>query len=44
MKLRISEKLLLPAEAVTQKFAILGRTGSGKSYAATKLLFPAGLI
>lgn len=37
MKLRISEKLALPLDAVTQKFAILGRTGSGKSYCATKL-------
>jgi DNA helicase HerA-like ATPase len=36
-KLHISEKLSLPIDAVTQKFGILGRTGSGKSYAATKL-------
>jgi hypothetical protein len=36
-KLRFSEDLALPLDAVTQKFAILGRTGSGKSYAATKL-------
>jgi hypothetical protein len=36
-KLRLSEDLALPLDAVTQKFAILGRTGSGKSYAATKL-------
>lgn len=35
-KLHISEKLSLPIDAVTQKFGILGRTGSGKSYAATK--------
>lgn len=33
----ISHDLTLPIEAVTQKFAFLGRTGSGKSYAATKL-------
>jgi uncharacterized protein len=37
VKLRISDKLSLPIDAVTQKFGILGRTGSGKSYAATKL-------
>jgi uncharacterized protein len=36
-KLVISDTLSLPLDAVTQKFAILGRTGSGKSYAATKL-------
>lgn len=36
-KLRISDDLLLPLDAVTQKLAFLGRTGSGKSYAATKL-------
>ena len=35
-KLRISDSLSLPIDAVTQKFGILGRTGSGKSYAATK--------
>ncbi|HLG97199.1 MAG TPA: DUF87 domain-containing protein [Bryobacteraceae bacterium] len=35
----------LPVDAVTQKFAFLGRTGSGKTYAATKLaeeMFSAG--
>lgn len=37
MKLKISETLSLPIEAVTQKLAFLGTTGSGKSYAATKL-------
>src|ERR1700730_4261113 len=37
MKLRISHSLSLPIDAVTQKFGILGRTGSGKSYASTKL-------
>lgn len=35
--LAISHQLKLPIDAVTQKFAILGRTGSGKSYCATKL-------
>lgn len=37
MKLRISNELRLPLDVVTQKLAFLGRTGSGKSYAATKL-------
>jgi hypothetical protein len=36
-KIHISSQLSLPINAVTQKFGILGRTGSGKSYAATKL-------
>jgi hypothetical protein len=36
-KLHISKQLSLPIDAVTQKLAILGRTGSGKSYFATKL-------
>ena len=36
-KIHISSQLSLPIDAVTQKFGILGRTGSGKSYAATKL-------
>jgi uncharacterized protein len=35
--LDISSTLSLPIDAVTQKLAMLGRTGSGKSYAATKL-------
>jgi hypothetical protein len=35
--LEISSTLSLPIDAVTQKLAMLGRTGSGKSYAATKL-------
>jgi hypothetical protein len=35
--LRISNDLALPLEAVTQKFAFLGRTGSGKTYGATRL-------
>jgi hypothetical protein len=33
-KLEISRDLLLPLEAVTQRFAFLGRTGAGKSYNA----------
>lgn len=37
MKLNLSPDLSLPLDAVTQKFAFLGRTGSGKTYAATKL-------
>ena len=36
-QLRIAADLSLPVDAVTQKFAFLGRTGSGKTYAATKL-------
>ena len=36
-KLRISPDLPLPLEAVTERLAFLGRTGSGKSYAAQKL-------
>ncbi len=35
--LRIADNLILPADAVTQKFAFLGRTGSGKTYGAMKL-------
>jgi hypothetical protein len=30
-------RLILPMDAATQKFAFLGRTGTGKSYAASKL-------
>ena len=37
MKLRMSQELSLPLDAVTQKLAFIGRTGSGKTYAATKL-------
>src|ERR1043166_6228417 len=37
MKLNVSDDLKLPIEAVTEKFAFLGRTGSGKSYAAQKM-------
>jgi hypothetical protein len=33
-KLRISESLSLPVDAVTQRISILGRTGSGKSHTA----------
>lgn len=36
-QLELSKDLHLPANAVTQKFGILGRSGSGKSYAAGKL-------
>lgn len=34
--IRIADKLALPLDAVTQKFAYLGKTGSGKTYGATK--------
>ena len=37
MRLRIAEDLSLPIEAVTEKLGFLGRTGSGKTYAAQKL-------
>jgi hypothetical protein len=37
MKLKLADNLELPLEAVTQKFAFLGRTGSGKTYGAGKL-------
>lgn len=37
MKLHIAATLSLPLNAVTQKLAMLGRTGSGKTYGATKL-------
>lgn len=35
--LQLADRLSLPVDAVTEKLAFLGRTGSGKSYAATKL-------
>lgn len=35
--LLIAKDLALPVDAVTQKTAFLGRTGSGKTYGATKL-------
>lgn len=35
--LRLSADLTLPLEAVTQKFAFLGKNGSGKTYGASKL-------
>lgn len=35
--LSLAQDLQLPMRAVTEKFAFLGRTGSGKTYAATKL-------
>lgn len=37
MKIHLSEHLSLPLDAVTQKLAFIGRTGSGKTYAATSL-------
>lgn len=37
MTLSISNDLALPTSGVTQKYAFLGRTGSGKSYASSKL-------
>ncbi len=38
MKLKLAEDMSLPAdEAVTQKYGFIGRSGSGKSYAAMKL-------
>jgi DNA helicase HerA-like ATPase len=37
MKLKISDNLVLPVDAVTQAIGFLGRRGSGKTYAATKL-------
>jgi hypothetical protein len=36
-KLQLSPDLSLPMEAVTEKLGFLGRTGTGKSYAAMKL-------
>lgn len=36
-KLPLAENLSLPLDAVTQKIAVLGMTGSGKSYCMTKL-------
>jgi hypothetical protein len=36
-ELAIAKDLWLPVDAVTQKLAFLGRTGSGKTYGATKL-------
>lgn len=35
--LQIAKDLILPVDAVTQKFAILGTSGSGKSFTAMKL-------
>ena len=37
MKLKLAEGLSLPVDAVTQKLAWLGVTGSGKTYGASKL-------
>jgi predicted GTPase len=36
-KLRISDALALPIDAITQRIAMLGRTGSGKSSTAVAL-------
>src|SRR5580700_8926167 len=36
-RLHISDDLWLPLDAVTQKFGILGTSGSGKSFTAMKL-------
>src|SRR5438105_460641 len=36
-KLEIAEDFALPIEAVTESIALLGRKGSGKTYAAQKL-------
>ena len=37
-RLQIASDLSLPINAVTQKFAFLGRTGNGKTYAVLKLI------
>jgi hypothetical protein len=37
MKLKLSDTLSLPIDAVTQTFAFLGRRGSGKTYGSGKL-------
>ena len=36
-KMKLARDLILPLDFVTEKAAILGRTGSGKSYCATKM-------
>lgn len=36
-KLKLADELALPVEAVTQKLAWIGTTGSGKTYGASKL-------
>lgn len=36
--IRLADGIILPANAATQRFAFLGRTGSGKSYAAGVLV------
>jgi len=36
-KLKLADELALPLEAVTQKLAWIGTTGSGKTYGASKL-------
>jgi Helicase HerA, central domain len=37
-KLRIAADLTLPLDAITQKFAFLGRSGAGKTYGAGKFV------
>ena len=37
-KLHISKNLALPLDAITQKFAFLGRSGAGKTYGAGKFV------
>lgn len=37
-ELRIAKELSLPLDAVTQKLAFLGRTGSGKTYGAKRMV------
>jgi hypothetical protein len=37
VKLKLGDGLALPLDVVTEKLAFLGRTGTGKTYAAMKL-------
>jgi hypothetical protein len=37
--LRLSNDIMLPAEAVTETFAILAKHGVGKTYTASVLVF-----
>jgi hypothetical protein len=37
VRLKLADDLSLPLDVVTEKLAWLGRTGSGKTYAAMKL-------
>ncbi len=36
-QIKLAPDLILPMRAVTEKFAFLGRTGSGKTYGASKM-------